>query len=98
MENIYLTGITLDEFKSFIHDSVKIALAELKEEEKPKDDELIKVDEVAAMLKVSKVTVFQWKKTGKIPFYRISRKVFFKRNEVLESLKKIDLMKNKMRF
>jgi excisionase family DNA binding protein len=49
---------------------------------------LIKIDEVARMLHVSKVTIFAWKKAGKIPFYRLSDRIYFKRSEILASLEK----------
>jgi len=41
------------------------------------DETLLKVDEVAEYLGVSKVTIHTWKRKGKIPFHRLGRKVYF---------------------
>ena len=76
---------------SFISQGISKELQKFRPKEpENQDDQLIKIDDVAKMLNVSKVTVFAWKKAGKIPFYRIANKIYFKRNEVIESLKKIE--------
>lgn len=51
---------------------------------------LIKIDDVCELLKVSKVTIHKWKKEGKIPFHRISNRVFFKKTEILGAIKAFD--------
>jgi excisionase family DNA binding protein len=51
------------------------------------EGELIKIGEVCKLLKVSKVTVFAWIKEKKIPCHRIGRRLFFKKQEVINSLK-----------
>lgn len=60
-------------------------------------DVLLKIEDVCNLLKVSKVTIHKWKKEGKIPYHRISSRIFFKRSEVLSSLKSDDLSKWKGR-
>ncbi len=50
-------------------------------------DELIKIGDVCRLLKVSKVTVFAWMRDKKIPFHRIGARLFFKKQEVINSLK-----------
>ncbi|MCF8369435.1 MAG: helix-turn-helix domain-containing protein [Bacteroidales bacterium] len=35
------------------------------------------------MLNISKVTLHNWKKAGKIPFYRINRRLYFRRSEIV---------------
>ena len=88
---ILFTGISIDDFKNIVSESISTELQKLRPQEPQKqDDQLIKLNEVAEMLHVSKVTIFAWKKAGKIPFYRISNKVYFKKNEVIEALKKIE--------
>jgi excisionase family DNA binding protein len=77
---ILLTGISIDEFRSLIDDSVKNALTELQTKEPTKEDnQLIKIDEVGKLLNVSQVTIHAWKKSGKLPFYKISNKIYFKK-------------------
>jgi predicted site-specific integrase-resolvase len=53
------------------------------------------MDDVCNLLQVSWVTINKWKKSGRIPFHRISNRVFYKKSEILESLEKIDLQKAK---
>ncbi|GAB2545432.1 helix-turn-helix domain-containing protein [Rufibacter soli] len=48
------------------------------------DNTVLTVKEAAKLLNVSEVTIHNWKSKGLIPFYRISRRIFFKKNEVLK--------------
>lgn len=50
-------------------------------------EELLRVNQLAEFLHVSKVTIHNWKREGIIPFYRISNKIYFKKSEVISSLK-----------
>ena len=88
---VLLTSISLDDLKSVIAESLSSELQKFSPAKPPiQDDQLIKINEVAKILNVSKVTIFSWKKSGKLPFYRISNKIYFKRNEIFEALKKIE--------
>jgi excisionase family DNA binding protein len=88
---VLLTSISLDELITAISRAMSDELIKFKPNELDQlEDDLIKIPEVAKILQVSEVTVHTWKKAGKIPFYRISNKVFFRRNEILEALKKIE--------
>ena len=89
MQTTLSINITIEELRDVIKDSVREAIAAQIKAQSTTEEELIKIEEVAEMLKVSKVTIFTWKKAGKIPFHRIARKIFFKRSEVLEALKQI---------
>ena len=89
MKDQIFLSIDADELKELIKDSILEALAENHNQQQPeKEDQLIKLSEAASLLGVSKVTIHTWKKTGLIPFYRISNKIYFKKNELLQSLKK----------
>ncbi len=55
------------------------------------DEQLVKMKDLAKELKVSVQTIITWKNAGKIPFYRLANKVFFKRSEVIEAMKKISV-------
>jgi len=48
------------------------------------DERLLNVEEIAEYLGVSKVTIFTWKREGKLPFHRLGRRVFFKESEILK--------------
>lgn len=51
------------------------------------NEEHFNIGELAEFLKCSKVSVHKYKKNG-LPFYRIGRKVLFKKSEVLDFMKK----------
>jgi excisionase family DNA binding protein len=95
MADTLLIQISKDELKAYIQEAVKDSLKMI-QQPKPIEldsDPLLKIEEICSILHVSKVTIHKWKKAGRIPFHRISNRIFFKRCEVIESLKKIDLQK-----
>ncbi len=57
------------------------------------DDQLLKRTDLAKMFDVSLVTIHAWMKAGHIPYHRVGGRTYFKKEEVLESLKKIRLRK-----
>ena len=63
-----------NELREFIKGSVR--------EEEP----LLQIEDACQLLKVSKVTIHKWKKQNKIRYYRIGRKIYFKRSELISSL------------
>ena len=90
--NIILTTIPLEDFKSVMHEIVREELrseaSQLKHEAPSTQEELIKIDSAAKLLGVSKVTIHSWKKKGILPFYRLSNKIYFKKSEVILALQK----------
>ena len=89
--SVIITEISLDELKSLISDSIKEHTQHLQVPEKEKDDnELIKVKDVARLYGVSNVTIHRWKNEGFLIPYKISNKIYFKKNEVIEAMKKIE--------
>lgn len=90
MSKIIMTTIEKEELKSIVSDALSEVLKNsFTVQSEKKEDRFIKIGDVAKLLNVSIVTIHTWKKEGKIPFYRISNKVFFKESEIFESLKKI---------
>lgn len=67
-----------NELKSFLKNSMK------------EEETLLNIVEACQLLKVSKVTIHKWKKNKILPFHRIGRKIYFKRSEVIDSLKFIN--------
>jgi phage antirepressor YoqD-like protein len=55
--------------------------------EPPKEKtDLLTREQVAQMLKISKVTLFLWTKKGYLKSYKIANKVYYKENEVNAAL------------
>jgi predicted DNA-binding transcriptional regulator AlpA len=83
MEN-QIVLINVNELKSIINESVSNAFSKIPQAKE--DDVLLKRKDVASLFSVSLVTIADWMKTNKIPYYRINSRIFFKRKEVLEAL------------
>lgn len=56
--------------------------------DKPEPDELLTPEETAKLLKVSKVTVWQWEKVGILKKHHIGNQVRYLRSEVLNAVLK----------
>lgn len=66
-----------------------LALCENKKSETDKNtSELITRNEVSEILRVSLVTLNDWTKKGLLPAYKCGNRVYYKRSEVTEALKK----------
>jgi len=88
MEQILLTSITLEELLDKITERINIAISIKTSERKetPTPEDLLTIEDMIGLFKVSKVTIHKWKKRGLIPFYKMNRKVYFKRSEVINSM------------
>src|SRR5690349_4068387 len=49
-------------------------------------ENLLSIDEAGALLHVSKVTIHKWKRNKYIHAYRIGRKIYFKREELIKAI------------
>ncbi|MGE0562766.1 MAG: excisionase family DNA-binding protein [Flavobacteriales bacterium] len=87
--NLFFISISEDELSKMISNSLKRELANLYIEDKVNSNELISRTEVSKLLKISLPTITEWVKNGKIPAYRIGSRVLFNKEEVLNSLTKI---------
>ncbi|MFC2103372.1 helix-turn-helix domain-containing protein [Bacteroidota bacterium] len=88
MNNLILHSLQPHELKQLISEAVSQAVDKTIPQPPDDDEELIKVSDASKLLGVSKVTIHAWKRDGLIPFYRISNKIYFKKNELIDSLKK----------
>jgi hypothetical protein len=71
-----------------IDECVKNALSAKTQETKsePAPEDLITICDIQKIFKVSNVTVHKWKKKGLLPFYKMNRKVYFKKSEVIAAM------------
>jgi excisionase family DNA binding protein len=88
MTNTVFTNLSIDEFLDLIKKSVSEAISSHHKEEETqvKSDDLLSIEDIQKIFNVSKVTVHKWKKKGLLPFYKMNRKVYFKKSEVLDSM------------
>ncbi len=85
-----LTSVTLDSFKKILSEIVTELHSRPATTDQIKDKEdLISRKETTKLLQVSFATLNEWTRKGQIPFYRMNRRVYFKKSEVLNSLMKV---------
>ncbi len=87
-KQIFIT-LSFEEFTQTIKDCVTEVLYQDTQDKTSKEvpEELLTISDVQEIFQVSKVTIHKWKKLGLIPFYKVNRKLYFKKSEILESLK-----------
>jgi len=87
MQNISIENINIEELKSLIKECVREEINPLfKKGQENYQEELISIDEVTGIFKVSKVTIHKWKRKGLIPFHKVNRKLYFKKSELLKAI------------
>lgn len=50
------------------------------------EEKLMTETEVMRLLNVNRITLWRYRKNGKIPFYKAGKQCFFKRSEILNSI------------
>ncbi len=89
--SLILKELTAADLKEMMVDAVNSCLqqSEPKESSTEKDDDLITIEQAAKLLHISRPTLHKWKKQGTIQQYRLCGRVYFRRSEILNSLKTI---------
>lgn len=82
MDNPLIVTLKLDELKSIINECVESAIA--KNLAPPPDESLLCRKDIARFLNVSLVTISAWTKSGKLPYYQIGSRIYFKKAEVMK--------------
>jgi len=86
--NSLFVSMPLEEFQQLLKDLIKDELKDFNKDVKIQDDDLMSIEEVKTFLHVSKPTIHAWKKKKLIRSYRIGRRIFFKKHELLDCMKK----------
>ena len=86
--------ITESDLSNLIRSAVLSALAENRSLSKP-DNTLLTQLQTAEFLKISIPTLMQWKEKKLIPYTQIGRKIFFKKQDVLQAIETLTTNKNK---
>jgi excisionase family DNA binding protein len=82
METQLVVTLKVDELKSIITESVENAI-KINSKAKEEDSLLCRKD-LARLFSVSLVTISAWTKSGKLPYYQIGSRIYFKKNEVMQ--------------
>ena len=84
MQKTVLISIEVADLQSIIIDSVNACLKHHQKNLATSSDKIFNVGEVCKLLGVSRTTVYEWRRSGKVPSHRIGRRVFFKESELLK--------------
>lgn len=87
IENVSLEELVATITKSVL-DGLEIRLGKLNEQRK--QEILMTRTETAKYLKVNMTTLWHWTKKGKLKAYGIGNRVYYKKNEIDESLARIN--------
>jgi hypothetical protein len=83
-EDQFIVSLKVNELTKIIDESIAKAFSKIPPP--VEEDILIKRKDVSTIYSVSLVTVAAWMKSGKIPYYRINSRIFFKKSEVMEAM------------
>lgn len=86
---IFLQGTTQSQLVELINEGVKSQLEDFKKElhnQSAKDD-LMSREQVLDLLQINASTLWHWQNKGKITVYKFANKCYYKRSELMESIK-----------
>jgi hypothetical protein len=88
MNDLLLSPVPMSQLIEIIENAVKLAVANYdnNKPQQPDKDELLTQKQASKLLNVSIVTLIEWKKSGRIPYHKINSRVYYRKNEVLESM------------
>jgi excisionase family DNA binding protein len=89
-EKVLIHCISPEEFRQIIKDVIRKEL--FANDARAKKDETVFLtrDEACAILRINKTSLWKWTKKGRLISYGIGNRVLYKKNEVIESLIRID--------
>jgi len=80
-------AMPMTELLELIEEKIFKGLEKYNRKDTIQTDELLNVEETCKFLRVSKVTIHKWKKRKLIVSYRIGRRIYFKKHELINSLR-----------
>jgi len=87
MNQILLNGITIEQ----LAEALIPLLNSPSQQEESSQNELITREETCKILSINKTSLWKHTKSGKLKSYGIGNRVYYKRNEVLEAVKPLNV-------
>lgn len=88
MNQILIQGYTIEQLANALKPLLQLSAEIESQQEK---SELITRDEVCKLLSFNKTSLWKHTKSGKLKSYGIGNRVYYKRNEVLEAVKPLNV-------
>jgi hypothetical protein len=91
MNNIQFIQTTPNQLAELIDEKVKISLSALRDEllNKNSNDELLTRTQACEFLQIEQTTLYHWTNAGKVIAYGIGNRRYYKRSELLDSLRQL---------
>jgi excisionase family DNA binding protein len=88
METVTLIKIDKAEFSEILHQAIREELQQILKElnSKETDDTVLNRKETCKLLSISHGTLQKYQNDGRIPYYRIGRRILFKKSDVLRAI------------
>ncbi len=86
MNETRLILIERDELKKLIQEAVRDSQPPQTSSPQKTEEHLLTSDELAAELHMSKVTIWKLRKAGRIIGYKLGRRVYYKKSEILNGI------------
>ncbi|WP_178990445.1 helix-turn-helix domain-containing protein [Winogradskyella schleiferi] len=90
-KEIRIYNITPQGLKNVVENAINLALEKATLNSLPEStssDELLTVEETLNYLKCSKQALWNWRKNGILPSYRMGNRVYYKKSDILSKLVK----------
>lgn len=82
-DNYLLSPLSLEDLTELIKKCVQEGIAAIPKDEPNHQEDFLTTKEAADFLKVSEVSIHNWKRKKNLPFYRIGRSIRFKRKDLI---------------
>ena len=90
-KNLILQCVELSELMTLFQNTLKEEISPIKEEiRKNQSVVLLTREETAKLLKIDQSTLWDWTRKGKLQSYGIASRRYYKKHEVLESIKPLN--------
>jgi predicted DNA-binding transcriptional regulator AlpA len=86
--------VTVDELINKLNSTIQTSISEQENKNaviKEQEFSLINTEQLCKMLGVSRITIYNWRKKGILPYKKISKLVYFDLHEVQKALKSYNL-------
>lgn len=80
MDKIIFTQLSIEELRAIIKDCLKTDTTTPTKDNS--EEVLLSKEEIKKLFNVSLVTVSDWMKSGKLPYFRMQRRVYFRKSEI----------------
>ena len=90
MQHTINISITKDELQEMIHQELKNAVLSARKHIET-EDEILTQDQTTKLLNISRVGLWEWRKKGWITYHKIGGRVYFRRSDINQALKRHNL-------